>query len=124
MQDDNKIRYVHFRFFNPFTGDVEGRGGVTYAYRNNPFGEGVQYAFARCSEKDNYSKEMGRAIASERLDIDGKNWTKETDTLQTFANNLSDWLEFNYQTQGVPIARKYSRKNRRNHTKEELANAH
>lgn len=44
---------------------LNNKGGTTVAMQLHP--EGARYTYAECSEKDNFSKKIGRAIAEGRL---------------------------------------------------------
>lgn len=60
----NSIRFLHVRAIQ--NGQVQSRGGETYAYRAIAPNR-VEYAVARCSDKDNFVKRFGRTIAAGRL---------------------------------------------------------
>ena len=57
-------KFLHFRVVDD-RGNVQARGGATVAYVAAD--SGITYAFARCSNRDNYCKEYGRRVASGRL---------------------------------------------------------
>lgn len=76
----SKVNYIHQRFV--IDGVVSNRGGITIAFRELDTGE-IEYALARCSPNDNFSKAMGRVKAEGRLKSDSYRQT----------SNLS-WLEF------------------------------
>lgn len=67
------VKFLHFRVVRLVWDDhagtaveeIEGKGGVTIAYVVGE--EGVTYAHARCSDYDNYNKNLGRTIANNRL---------------------------------------------------------
>lgn len=60
-----KIKFVHFRNFDPFLNAIDNKGGSTVAYIETQ--EGFEYAVAQCSDDDNFSKQFGRAKAAGRL---------------------------------------------------------
>lgn len=62
----SKIQFIHRRHFNPFTFEPTSRGGLTLAYQEVKPGL-IEYSLARCSSRDNFSKKMGRDIATGRL---------------------------------------------------------
>lgn len=74
-QSQNEIKFLHFREpsfgYHGFTEGVEPRGGITVAFRENADGT-ISHAEAICSDKDNFVKAAGRALAAGRLDSDHK----------------------------------------------------
>lgn len=59
------VKVYHFRNFN-FEGKVDNKGGATFCFVNVA---GVwKYASSHCSERDNFSRKIGRAIAIGRLE--------------------------------------------------------
>lgn len=65
----SEVKFIHLRNFNA-DGSVATRGGITIAYREERDDNGpvARYAAAYCSERDNYCRSTGRAIAQGRLD--------------------------------------------------------
>lgn len=65
----NQIHYIHrrkslfFRFGDPI---VATHGGATVAYQEVKPGL-IEYSVARCSDRDNFNKKLGRDIATGRL---------------------------------------------------------
>jgi hypothetical protein len=59
-----KIKYIHYREYD-IHGNLESRGGATVAFIEKP--DGIEYAVARCSYRDNFNKAYGRAKAAGRL---------------------------------------------------------
>lgn len=60
----NSVKFIHIRNFD-IQGQFDPRGGFTYAYRE--VSDGVEYAVAQCSSRDNFVKAYGRAKAQGRL---------------------------------------------------------
>lgn len=60
----NRISFLHVR--NLRSGVVDPRGGETFAYREIAPNR-IEYAVARCSNKDNFVKAYGRNAAAGRL---------------------------------------------------------
>lgn len=60
-----KIKFVHFRNYDPFLNAIDNMGGSTVAYIETP--EGFEYAVAQCSDQDNFNKRLGRSKAAGRL---------------------------------------------------------
>jgi len=60
----SQTKFIHIRNFN-LEGDIDPRGGFTYAYRG--LDSGVVYAIAQCSKQDNFRKAYGRSKAQGRL---------------------------------------------------------
>src|SRR3990167_3604624 len=61
----NRVKYIHIREYSE-EGDLLPKGGATIAYRMYKM-DSVEFAIARCSKKDPYSKRKGRDIALGRL---------------------------------------------------------
>lgn len=61
----NPVKFFHVRFTND-NGEINPRGGMTYAYRELESG-GVEYALAQCNHRDNFRKSYGRDKAAGRL---------------------------------------------------------
>lgn len=59
-----KTFYQHVRYANE-DGSISNLGGLTYAFCIDE--EHVHFAVSVCSDKDNYSKQLGRTIANDRL---------------------------------------------------------
>jgi hypothetical protein len=106
----NEIRYLHFRFFDQF-GNWEGKGGFTYAYRQEE--GGVRHALAECSQKDNYSKQIGRHIAASRLDDPKKSLLSEGFTTREWPTLITEHIEVVALITATPVMRKYSRGSRK-----------
>jgi len=68
--DPTEVKYRHIRNYD-FNGDISNRGGITIAYRE-PTATTIEYAVARCNPSDNFSRKMGRIIATGRLN--SVNW--------------------------------------------------
>ena len=67
-----KIKYIHLRKLDS-DGKPLTKGGATIAYRSSPHPFQheetlVEYVVAYCSDKDNFSKKIGRHISGGRLD--------------------------------------------------------
>lgn len=67
-----KIKFKHIRYYTAtFTKEgemipvVDNLGGATVAYTVT--GNEIKFAFARCSDDDNFNKALGRTISSGRL---------------------------------------------------------
>lgn len=63
------IKFIHRRPVVSLSGwepSIASRGGFTVAYRE--LENGVEYSVATCSNRDNYNKKLGRAIAQGRLE--------------------------------------------------------
>jgi hypothetical protein len=59
------IKFIHLRRRHPLFGNLEPCGGVTVAYEVQ---DGhVTYTYSVCSPKDHYTKSIGRAVATGRL---------------------------------------------------------
>jgi hypothetical protein len=58
------VNFIHRRVL--VNGKVHNKGGFTVAFKEVP--EGVRYAYAYCSPKDNFDKAFGRTKASGRLE--------------------------------------------------------
>ena len=58
-----KVNFIHRR--PVVDGKIQNSGGYTIAYREVE--NGVEYAIARCSPRDNFSREVGRVKSSGRL---------------------------------------------------------
>lgn len=61
----SKVHYIHVRNRN-HDGTIDNRGGTTVAFREVPE-VGIEYAYAFCSPKDNFSRHLGRVKSSGRL---------------------------------------------------------
>lgn len=61
----SKVHYIHVRNRNQ-DGTISNRGGTTVAFREIPE-VGIEYAYAFCSPKDNFSRHLGRTKAAGRL---------------------------------------------------------
>ena len=61
----SKVHYIHVRNRN-HDGTIDNRGGTTVAFREVPE-VGIEYAYAFCSPKDNFSRYLGRVKAEGRL---------------------------------------------------------
>ena len=57
-------KFIHIR--NKIDNKIQGKGGYTIAYESVP-GGGFLYAMAKCHEKDNFNKHLGRVKAQGRL---------------------------------------------------------
>jgi hypothetical protein len=65
----NQIHYIHRRKFsilNPEGSFIGTHGGFTVAYQEVKPGL-IEYSVARCSDRDNFNKKLGRDIATGRL---------------------------------------------------------
>lgn len=60
----NKVHFMHVRNFD-ISNRISNFGGATVAYREVP--GGVEYATAKCHDRDNFNKAYGRAKAQGRL---------------------------------------------------------
>ena len=59
------VRFIHRR--RVVNEQIDNNGGFTVAYRE--IGDGkIEYAFANCSPRDNFSRALGRVKAQGRLD--------------------------------------------------------
>jgi len=58
------IRFAHIRIIAP-DGHIDSKGGLTIAYEQQ--GNTINYAIARCHERDNFVKSQGRVKAAGRL---------------------------------------------------------
>lgn len=61
-------KFLHYRKIK--NGIPQSKGGVTVAYEvrpHNPVEKEVWYAYAYCSEDDNFSRPRGRCLATARL---------------------------------------------------------
>lgn len=61
----SNVRFIHRR--RVVDNQVKNNGGFTVAYRELDNGW-IEYAFAKCSPRDNFSRELGRVKAQGRLD--------------------------------------------------------
>jgi len=66
------VKFIHLRRRHPLFGNLEPCGGVTVAYQLLSDESGhpdafVEYAYSVCSPKDHYTKSIGRAVATGRL---------------------------------------------------------
>ena len=59
----SQVKFLHYRVVKD--GQVEGKGGATLVFVTGE--EGVSFAEAYCSHKDNYNRRLGRDIALGRL---------------------------------------------------------
>ena len=59
----SQVKFLHYRVVKD--GQVEGQGGATIVFVTGE--EGVSFAEAYCSHKDNYNRRLGRDIALGRL---------------------------------------------------------
>jgi hypothetical protein len=59
-----KVNFIHRRIL--INGKPHNKGGFTVAFREVT--DGVEYAYAFCSPKDNFNKALGRTKASGRLE--------------------------------------------------------
>jgi len=62
-----KVSFIHLRFTNVWC-EIVPHGGTTIAYRQRD--DGVEYAVAHCSKRDNFCKAYGRAKSQGRLNSD------------------------------------------------------
>lgn len=63
----SKISFIHRRVV--VNGSIHNAGGSTIAFRELGNGE-IEFAEAKCSPRDNFSRAAGRVKASGRLDSD------------------------------------------------------
>ena len=73
VDKDVKFRHIRNYMTDYRTGEnvISNLGGATIAYKE--IGENkIRFAVALCSEKDNFSKKIGRTIASGRLKSDNQ----------------------------------------------------
>ena len=56
----SQVKFLHYRVVKD--GQVEGKGGATLVFVTGE--EGVSFAEAYCSHKDNYNRRLGRCYAS------------------------------------------------------------
>ena len=82
---DTRVRFIHRR--PTIDGKITNSGGCTVAYRE--VDDGIEYAVAYCSPRDNFSRKIGRAKAGGRLNSD-KHKAFERITLTEFKNS---WYE-------------------------------
>lgn len=61
----SKVHYIHVRNRN-HDGTIDNRGGTTVAFREIPE-VGIEYAYAFCSPRDNFSRHLGRVKSAGRL---------------------------------------------------------
>lgn len=66
MNNKQHIKYIHCRNHNN-DGSINPNGGLTIAYVINSDFKVVGFAAAKCHNKDNYNKQIGRMKASGRL---------------------------------------------------------
>lgn len=77
---DPKVKYHHFRNvdvvvnYDPdsdyeIESTISNLGGTTVAWVEDEAGHVIKYAFAHCSENDNFDRSVGRGISAARLDI-------------------------------------------------------
>lgn len=59
----SQVKFLHYRVVE--NGQVSCKGGATIAYVTGE--EGVSFAEAYCSQRDNYNRRLGRDIALGRL---------------------------------------------------------
>ena len=57
------VQYFHIRNFN--NNQTSNRGGTTFAYYIDD--NGIHFAYAVCSNADNFNKQTGRELAKQRL---------------------------------------------------------
>ena len=76
--------FAHRRFLNE-DGSIDPRGGITIAYKQ--YKDSIQYAIARCHERDNFNKQQGRIKAAGRLNSD-KSRHNTTESLQAFKERI------------------------------------
>jgi hypothetical protein len=60
----SKVHYIHLRLIDG-TGKKLNRGGATIAFRE--VGDEIEYAIAKCSPNDNFSRKLGRIKSEGRL---------------------------------------------------------
>jgi hypothetical protein len=92
----SKIVFLHYRSIDYTRGDVAARGGATVAIEQTDKGE-IRTAVAWCSNKDNYNKRVGRALAGGRL-MYGKMFTEQTEltNIGETVNHVDDFMALNY----------------------------
>ena len=62
------VKFIHCRPITVVTGAIKNSGGCTVAFRE--VSDGIEYATAWCSPKDNFNKALGRIKAEGRLKSD------------------------------------------------------
>ena len=73
----SNVKFIHLRRRNIEDGSISNSGGVTVAFRE--VGANIEYAIARCSPYDNFSKKLGRIKAEGRLESDKYRKSVHTD---------------------------------------------
>lgn len=90
IKSEHEIKFLHFRKFNGF--NPESNGGATVAYYEK---DGTIYwAEARCSDKDNFSKTVGRIKSFGRLHSSNAN--VEKNTVKGFRSSLESYYADRY----------------------------
>lgn len=75
---EDKIKFIHLRFHSDEEKTpqnklgITGKGGATVAYRRTQDGRNLEYAFTLCCLRDNFSRKLGRTIATNFLNGDYK----------------------------------------------------
>lgn len=86
----SKVFFIHRR--RVLNNAIQNNGGATIAYRENEDGT-VDFAFAECSIKDNFSRAVGRAKAAGRLDS----------TTHKYTSTGWNFEEFSKYMTGIPV---------------------
>ena len=102
------VKYLHLRY--PKENGVSNRGGATLAYTTLEHSDptlglmgDICFNVAWCSERDNFSRKIGRAISSNRLKVDGPYDVIESTGSRT--KTLIEWAEQNLFTEPCAIVR-------------------
>ena len=66
------VKFLHVRrkgrhCFEP---EVLPHGGITFAYEYYPHENKLAFAYAKCSKKDLFNRQIGRDLAQDRLETD------------------------------------------------------
>lgn len=64
-------KYLHIRQYDVDTLELSSTGGITLAYTANKDIDGIFISLAQCSQRDQFSRKIGRELASKRLYEDG-----------------------------------------------------
>lgn len=81
-------KFHHFRNLKE-DGSVYNMGGLTVAWEVNEQNKSIRYAFAICSDRDNFNKKVGRTIAGGRLKSPNHSFVVYDVTEEEFLNSFT-----------------------------------
>lgn len=102
------VQFMHFRRVDGTT--IQSRGGATVAYKLGKDGKVDKFAIAYCSDRDNYSRALGRNLSSGRLQYSGLSHNNGivTETPAAFRAMMEDMFKQQGLSRPHPHARRAS----------------